>query len=127
MAVSLPCLTDGRRLPKPMKPFYSFGSFMSAEDIRQADRLVRHPSSESNKNNGKTHLSKTDLVELARKRLRMLEELNTAVEDELVPLVTKEVDMGQFANIEFDPAHMFVKESPGVSHDGVVVVDFESK
>ena len=54
----------------------------------------------------------------------MLEELNTAVDEELVPLVPEEVGMGQFSNIEFDPMHMFIKESSGVSHDSLVTVDF---
>ena len=103
-----------------MKPFYTFGEYMSP----QVNRPVRHPSSESETTSSNKKLSRAELVELAKKRLRMLEELNTEVEEELVPLVTKEVDMDQFVNIDFDPNNMF-KESPGVSHeDGVVVVDF---
>ena len=93
---------------------------MTNAEIAQVVRPVRHPSSQPVKK-----LSRSELVELARKRLRMLEELNTAVDEELVPLVP-EVDMGQFTNIEFDPMHMFIKESSGVAHAGLVTVDFGS-
>ena len=104
-----------------IKPFFTFGEYMSPQVLRH----VRRPSSESVKS-GNNKLSRAELVELAKKRLKMLEELNTEVEVELVPLQTEEVDMSQFVNIDFDPNHMF-KESPGVSHDnGVTVVDFES-
>merc|ERR1711892_706692 len=108
--------TNGKPMrSKPMQPFYRFGAFMNPADVKQAGRPARHPISEP-----------VELVELARKRLKMLEELNTAVEEELVPLVTKEIDMDQFVNIDFDPSHMFLEESPGVSHGEVVVVDFDN-
>ena len=102
---------------------------MNPADIKQAGRPARHPISEPVElveTTKKKKLSKSELVELARKRLKMLEELNTAVEEELVPLVTKEIDMDQFVNIDFDPNHMFLEESPGVSHGEVVVVDFDN-
>ena len=106
-----------------MRPFYTFGEYMGPK----VNRHTRHPSSEGVQTTKNKKLSRPELVELARKRLRMLEELNTEVEEELVPLVAEEVDMGQFVNIDFDPNHMF-KESSGVSHDGgVVVVDFDSR
>ena len=117
--------TNGMR-PKPIQPFYRVIAFMTEADFKKVARPVRHPSSEPVERNKKKKMSKSEMVKLARKRLRMLEELNTGVEEELVPLVTKEVDMGQFTNIEFNPMNMFIKESPGVSHDGVVVVDFDS-
>jgi len=109
------------RTKSGMKPFYTFGEYNMGPAAR---RPARHPIITQSE---KTKLSKSELVELARKRLRMLVELNTEVEEELVALVTEEhVDMGQFVNIDFDPNHMF-QESEGVSHDGgVVVVDFAS-
>ena len=109
--------------PKPIQPFYRVVAFMTEADFKKVARPVRQPHSELVERTKKIKMSKSKIVELARKRLSMLEELNTAVEEELVPLVTKEVDMGPFV---FDPYHMFLKESPGVSHDGVVVVDFGS-
>eukprot|EP00091_Calanus_sinicus_P011945 TRINITY_DN26955_c0_g1_i1.p2 TRINITY_DN26955_c0_g1~~TRINITY_DN26955_c0_g1_i1.p2 ORF type:complete len:114 (-),score=47.81 TRINITY_DN26955_c0_g1_i1:83-376(-) len=93
----------------------------------KVNRHTRHPSAEAVQTVKNSKLSRAELVELARKRLKMLEELNTEVEEELIPLVAEEVDMGQFVNIDFDPNHMF-KESSGVTHDGgVVVVDFNSR
>ena len=121
--MSLSITTCMGRTRTVMKPFYTFGEYMASP----ATRLVRHPSSESGNKEENKKLSRGELVELARKRLRMLEELNTETEEELVPLVTEEVDMGQFVNIDFDPNSMF-KESSGVSHDdGVVLVDFASR
>merc|ERR1712123_201885 len=111
--------TNGRPMrSKPMQPFYRFGAFMNPADIKQAGRPARHPISEPVElveTTKKKKLSKSELVEL-----------NTAVEEELVPLVTKEIDMDQFVNIDFDPNHMFLEESPGVSHGEVVVVDFDN-
>ena len=116
------CLPRNRAVNTVIKPFFTFGEYVA----HPAHRPVRHPSSESSSKEENKKLSRGELVELARKRLRMLEELNTETEEELVPLVTEDVDMGQFVNIDFDPNNMF-KESSGVSHDdGVVLVDFAS-
>merc|ERR1711874_733968 len=94
------CAPSSARTTTVMKPFYTFGEYMTLP----ATRTVRHPSSLSTTQEENKKLSK----------------------GELVPLVTKEVDMDQFVNIDFDPNHMF-KESSGVSHDdGVVLVDFAS-
>merc|ERR1712055_297543 len=98
------------RLRRPIEPHFRFGVFMTGSDIKKAQRQARHPIDVQEDVEKVTHrkLSRSELVELAKKRLKMLEELNTSIDEELVPLVTEELNK-EHVNIDVDPNHMLMK------------------
>merc|ERR1719435_68888 len=69
-----------------VSPFYSFRGFSLEQEQPQYTKTVMHRSAEARQGE---KLTKAELVEYAKERLRELTELNTESEEELVPLVVQ--------------------------------------